>query len=244
MKRLKYVSLQTVDGLRDSIAENIDRYRFGDFQDLMSEGDWSIELEFEADLAPLAELDPSGDPEAEIQNSKKVWAALGRLPAALAYEEGIWVRLTHVDCLEFSRRRWLKEAEDTKAENLVRLHFFAEGLTGRRDDNALSRLWWNAYIASKVAPHTLVNPLETMLRSADTRSNLVERSRLASRAQLSAGILRLVQSTEWLREHEQNFRQFMIVLNRMGGGIVFEALASADIDRFMVDCARRAGMPT
>lgn len=244
MKRLKYMSLQTVDSLRDGVAENLQRYQSGDFHDLMSGGDWSIELEFEADLTPLAQLDPSGSPEAEIENSKKVWEALGRLPPALAYEEGIWVRLTHVDCLEFSRRRWLKDAQDGKAESLVRLHFFAEGLTGRRDDNALSRLWWNAYISNKVAPYTSVNPLETMLRSADTRMNLVERSRLASRAQLSAGILRLVQSSEWLREHEQNFRQFMIVLNRMGGGVVFETLAGADIDSFMADCARRAGMPT
>jgi len=244
MKRLKYLSADTVDVLRSGVAENLERYRSGDFQDLMSDGDWSIELQCEADLSPLTDLDPSGTPAAEIENSIKVWRALGHLPPSLAYEEGIWVRLTHIECLEFSRRRWLKETEDDKAEGQIRLHFFAEGLNGRRDDNALSRLWWNGFIASKVAPYTSISPLETMLRSADTRMNLVERSRLASRTQLSAGILRLVHSSAWLREQEQNFRQFMIVLNKMGGGIVFEALGTADIDHFMLDCARRAGMPT
>lgn len=243
MKRLKYMSSDTVDILKDGISENIERYRSGDFKELMGEGDWSIELEFEADLSPLEYLDPSSSPDAEISNSKKVWQALSRLPPALAYEEGIWVRLTHVECLEFSRTRWLKDAQEEKLSGLIRLHFFANGLTGRRDDNALSRLWWNAYIASRVAPHTTIDPLETMLRTADTRMNLVERSRLASRTQLSAGILRLIHSSSWIRQHEQNFRSFMIVLNKMGGGMVFEALAAPEIDNFMNDCAHRAGMP-
>jgi hypothetical protein len=141
--RLKYVSNETVDGLRSSIAQNLRRYTAGDFTDLLNESDWSIELGLDVDLSPLSGLDPSGTPAAEAANSRLVWNALRGLSPSLACEEGIWVRLTHVECLDYSRERWLdgKTGNDV-IEGLVRKHFFASGVTMRRDDNALSRLWW------------------------------------------------------------------------------------------------------
>lgn len=242
--KLKYVSNAVVEDLRENLPRRIERYRSGDFSDLMPEGDWSIELDLEVDLEPLADLDPAGTPEAEIRNSRLVWQALQRLTPALAYEEGIWVRLCHVECLDYARKRWINpEADDATVQKAVGDHFFADRLTIRRDDNAISRLWWNAYIAHLAEPGPDLKALDVILQKADVRLNFVERSLTVSRPPLAAGIVRMLRREPWLTAAEENFRAFMRVMNRLGGGVVFEAMPEAEIDRFMLTCARRAGMP-
>jgi hypothetical protein len=241
--RLKYLSNAAVEALRENVAANIDRYRSGDFTDMVATGDWSIELNLDVDLSPLADLDPSNKSDAEIANSRLVWKALHGLTPTLACEEGIWARLTHVECLDFARTRWLDVNKD--AEGMIKdveKHFFAPGLLGRRDDNALSRLWWNAYIANLAIPGAGLEALDMILKRADFRLNLVERSLTASRPVLAAGIVRTIKREEkWMTAHEDNFRAFMKTLNRLGGGMVFESMPATDVDAFMNDCASRAG---
>src|SRR5690242_17096326 len=125
--RLKYLSNATVESLRETIATNVHRYRSGDFADLMTaSGDWSIELNFDVDLAPLAALDATGRSEAEIANSRLVWKVLHGLTPTLACEEGIWTRMTHVECLGYARARWLDpNMDDAAIAKAVEDHFFA-----------------------------------------------------------------------------------------------------------------------
>jgi hypothetical protein len=244
MARLKYLASATVDGLRATISQNLAVYRAGGFSELMREGEWSVELSLDVDLAPLADLDPEPSAAAEVRNSRLVWRALGQLKPSLAYEEGIWVRLTHVECLEYSRSRWLAGVTDpAEMEKQVALHFFARTLNGRRDDNAISRLWYNAYIAYQTIADPALPALEVMLRRADSRLTFLERSLTGSRARLAAGVVRAGLSQPWINATEGNFRDFMKVLNRRGGGRVFEAMSDEQIDTFMLECASRAGMP-
>jgi hypothetical protein len=152
--------------------------------------------------------------------------------------------LTHLECLDFARARWLSLEKDNEAViKEVEKHFFASGLLGRRDDNAISRLWWNAYIANLAIPSPGLEALDMILKRADFRLNLVERSLTASRPVLAAGIVRIIKREEtWMTAQETNFREFMKALNRLGGGMVFETMSEADVDSFMAQCAGRAGM--
>jgi hypothetical protein len=240
LAKLKYASNAMVDFLRDNIEAHLPRYTGGEFADLP--GECNIDLRIEADLAPLSDLDSSGRAEAEIRNSELVWRALHAVTPVLAYEEGLWVRLTHIECLQFARSRWLK-AENDKAglAKSVGLHFFANSLTKRRDDNAISRLWWNAFIANRIAPSDRVGALKAILKSADIRSNIVERSQTASRRALCAGIVRAIRNFPQLTGAEDDFRRFMKELNRQGGGAVFEAMSQGQIDSFVWKCAKTAG---
>lgn len=243
MKRLKYISNSTVESLRLAVANNVERYHSGNFQDLMTEGEWAVELQLEADLKPLSDLESSGKPEAEIRNSLLVWRALSHLPASLAYEEGIWVRLTHVECLDFTRQRWLSgKHTDEELKRKIEAHFFADTRTRRRDDNAISRLWWNAYLAHNIAPSNPRSALNLLLSRADARLSLVERPFTGSRVALVAGIMRLSDHHPWITAAEGNFRSFMKVVNRLGGGQVFEAMSDKTIDEFLIGCAQKAGM--
>jgi hypothetical protein len=72
------------------------------------------------------------------------------------------------------------------------------------------------------------------------RSNFVERIWMTSRRSIASAVLKAMQSDPWITSVEQNFREFMKSLNKLGGGIVFEALAESEIEAFVRDCVSNA----
>lgn len=151
-EKLKYLSQITIDNLYANVEDNLERYVAGDFKDIAQQGGWDIELSLEVDLAPLKNLVMEKNAAAEIANTLLVWNTLHELLPSLACEDRIWTRLTHLECLEYSRYRWLSGQPEEKQTDVIKTHFFANTQTRYRDDNAISRLWWNAYIAKLAAP--------------------------------------------------------------------------------------------
>ncbi len=233
---LTYLSAKTLDGLYTGILENIDRYRSGDFEDLVERGGWSIGLSVEMDMEQIGQLDPSGGTDAEVRNSLLVWKALHEMTPALACEDRIWTRLSHVECLDYSRARWLGDKDDERTAKDVLTHFFAPGLTACRDDHSVARLWWNAKIAKDLRPNDQRRALELMLKTADIRSNFVERSWTVSRPSIACSILRMMEREPWVTGSERNYREFMKAVNHRGGGMVFELMSDTDLNRFMDEC--------
>jgi hypothetical protein len=238
--KLSYLVTKTLSDLYDAVPDNIDRYCEGTFLDLVEHGGWDGKLSVEVDLEPLSKLDPSGDANAEVANSLLVWKALHGLTPTLACEDRVWSRLSHVECLEYSRSRWLKGKSNTAAEKAIRTHFFAHGITGCRDDHAISRLWWNANIAKNLRPSDQKGALELILKTADIRSNFVERRWTGSRPRVAISILDVMERNPWITEKEANYREFMKVVNARGGGIVFELIEDVARDKFMDECCELA----
>ena len=241
--RLQYLSSAVAERLMDDVEKNLNRYLKGNFENMMAEDGWSIATAIEVDLEPLKRLKMGGGPKEEIHNALLVWQALARLTPSLASEGRIWTRLTHLEGLAYARARWLEGKPRPSAPKLVRTHFFADTLTRRRDDNAIGRLWWAAYIARLAMPDDQLGALKIILKSTDTRSNIVERARSSSRPTIAAGVVRAVMREPGVTESENAFREFMKALNRLGGGVIFEAMADAEIDRFMDECYRVSKVP-
>lgn len=236
MSKLLYVGQQIADDLKNNIADNLARYKQGDFLDLEASGDWRIPLSFDVDLAELTNLAAGGGSENEIRNSIAVGLALSKLTPALARENRIWIRLSHIECLEYSRKRWLQtDMEDEKFAAVVSKHFFAPTLTGCRDDHAISRLWWNHHIAKQITPDNPARALKRILALADIRQGLVERPGIGARHILGRGIIRLLEAEDKLTEGKL-FGQFMRKVNLMGAGIAFEVWNDSKIDQFMRSC--------
>ena len=238
MSTLHYLSEKTVEDLKGNMVANLDRYLTGDFQDLSNQNGWNIELEdrdFNLDL--LSQLDgESPTASGDLTNSKLVLKALGALTPSEACEPQIWLRLSHVEGLEYSRTRWLKNSTD-RDKNLgsIRTHFFAKGRTGIRDDHAISRLWWNGYVAKQAFPDDPERALTAILSSADIRSGIFERSWISNRINLLRGILRSIEANDTLKT-ESIFREYIITVNRIGAGIIFETLEDDEIDTFLAGC--------
>ena len=240
---LKYLSDRSISQLRKEIPDNISRYRGDGFTDLADEPGWDVPLgvEFDADL--LSQLDlsqPQHIAPIDLKNSTIVGKALSSLDPSTANEERVWVRLAHVEAFEYSRARWIGSAPDDRVPALVEDHFFARTKTGIRDDHAISRLWWNYEIAKICLPDEVDVALSLILKTADIRSNFVERIWMTSRQNIAAAVLRAMREEDWITGGEMNFREFMKSLNRLGGGVVFEALSELETDEFVADCVQRA----
>jgi hypothetical protein len=240
VERLKYLSEHRLLELKSNISANLERYVRGDFRDLAAQNGWAVEHALTVDLSPLEELDPAAGAEVEVTNSLLVWKALHGLSPALATEERIWVRLAHLNCLEFCRKRWLRAQDQDSLIREIGAHLFAATQTAIRDDNGVSRLWWNAYIARLAMPDDPEKALRTILKKADFRSNFVERTRTVSRSALAAGIIRAMLSESWVTESESNFRSFMKAVNKFGGGLLFEVMESDSVDNFILNCIGHA----
>ena len=243
-QKLKCLSEKTADVLYSTVEENIERYKAGDFENLAGTYGWSVELQVHVDLEPLKDLDGNRGAENEIKNALLVWQAMSDLPPSLACENRIWSRLTHLEGLSFSRQRWLKTTSDEDLVKSVKDHFFANGRTKWRDDNALSRLWWIAYIAGQVSSIDQKTALQFILEKADIRSNFVERPWISSRPKLASGIIRGMMEDKWVTEKEVNYRSFMKQINKYGGGILFEVWNDADLNSFIAKCTSLAKADT
>lgn len=262
MSKLKYFAESILAELKANVPSNLERYRGSGFADQAELNGWSMELSsIEVDPDKLGKLDPSGGSSAEVSNSLLVFGAFSGMTPALATEERVWARLTHFECLEYARKRWplkdepkeaggllggLTGAKQKAAEqrkkvhhqnvNQVETHYFARGRTGYRDDNAVSRLWWNGFIAWRVDPEDQAGVLEELLRTADIRSNLVERPILSNRASMLRGIIKTMRSHPDVYGTEATFREFMKALNLRGSGVLFESLSETETAAILLRC--------
>ena len=230
-EKLKFVQDSVVDDLHSKIGENLSRYQSGDFLDLAQKTGWSIEskyVTYDPDFAK--KLEPTNSPVDEIKNSLLVFESLVGMTPSLAREERIWVRLCHLDCLEYARARWVKSS---RPENDVNKHFFAGRLDQTRDDNALGRLWWNAYLANIIDPNDPKRVLGQVLKRANIRLQFVDRANASFRLPLARAIVRLLEDEDWLNSHDRAFEHFMLVLDRNAGGRIFETLEDKQIDQFL-----------
>lgn len=239
---LNYLSEAKLLELRMSVPSNLSRYRGDGFMDLVAENGWAIEsTHVQVDHALLAHLNESiASSKHDVQASIIVHRALQGMTPAMAAEERVWVRLSHVECLAYSRTRWLNGTSSGKLAAAVNTHMFARGIQGIRDDNAVSRLWWNMHIATISDPEDPQGALSLILATADTRMQFVERIGTASRGPIARAVVRAMRTYGWLRSNEDAFRHFMIVLNREGGGVLFETLTDTEADAYMEHCVRLA----
>lgn len=235
LEALKLVEASVVERLADEVRKNLESYRSGDFLDQARGNGWAIETRIATwDPALAQQLDPSGTPSAEIRNSLLIWEGFHGMTPALAREERLWTRLCHFEFLEYARGRWLKGNE--KDEALVRKHFFAKGVEGSRDDNAIGRLWWNGHIASLASPNNVELGLRRLLGRANNRMHVVERPNTAFREPLLQGIVRLIGCEPWLNIDDKSVEDFMFDVNKRSGSIIFEALSAEEVDAHLRRC--------
>ncbi len=245
MSQISYFSDKVLAQLRRDVAQNLERYLSAGFQEFAGDPGWDVGLDTGINKLRLADLDlsmPANTSAVDLINSKVVGEAMADLTPASANEERVWARLAHFEAIDYCRARWLSKPGSHSIQALVLTHFFAPTQTGIRDDHAISRLWWNYHIAKTCEPDNIDGALRLILTTADIRSNFVERIWMTSRRRIAGAVLRAMRSEPWIVGTEKNFREFMKTLNRLGGGVVFEALSDAETDEFVLGCVKFAKM--
>ncbi len=240
--KLHYLTKKVHENLKSNIHDNLELYEKKGFAEYVNDIEWSMKLEkFDVDLGKLNDLKSLGDSKFDRDAAVIVWKALYRLPASIACEARVWCRLTHIECFEYSRDRWRKKTDDesVKVANINK-HFFSNGRTGFRDDNAIGRLWWAAYIAKLAYPEDHDAALSVILKTTDLRQTYIERPDITNRLDLAAGIIHALLNNEWVTLKQAHWRAFFVAINKFGSGIMFELWSREEVDAFIEECLLNA----
>lgn len=187
----------------------------------------------------------------DASDSLAVYALLNSLTPQQASDERLWVGLTHFELYEYVRKRWrtiLRHDTSKEAKTrYIRSHWFVSGSRGFYRDNGVSRLWWMGRILTNIARETDLASKrvgDLLLRQADVRANLIERSTTASNIPVASEI---VLSLEHFLENNrariydrQVFRQWMININQLGGTLLLDAVPRKTLRKLVRDEAKRA----
>lgn len=221
------------------IEENLDRYRKGDFNFLLSDSRNYLETDLIIGEKKLATLACTEKDHREVQNCMAMLDAMGNLTTYLARDERLWVYLTHTFLLDYSRQRWPIPADDENAVKHIQTHFFVAGARAVERDNAASRLWWMAYLCRRVEELTLEEALTCLLHSYDVRANIIERPTTSQSIHIFSSLLEeLAKSYKSDRKlfNREYFRRVMKKLNLKGGVTLLAALDKAHVKDVIFRC--------
>jgi len=231
-----------VRDLTRSIEQNLEKYRTGDFQYLLSDTTNLIETEHEYNQAEFDKVQSLTGDHQEVQCCLGIFSGLPRISAYLARDQRLWVFFTHAILLQYTRTRWPIPQDTDKAIAHIKTHFFASGgARGIERNNAVSRLWWMAKICSKVEGMSLERSLTAFLFLYDVRQNIVDRPSTSQNVLLlSAVLMKLDESFRGDKGlfNREKFRGVMKDLNLQGGTKLLDVLDDAEIKRIVTRCAR------
>jgi Family of unknown function (DUF6339) len=242
MSKILLMREALVHDLTRTIEQNLEKYRGGDFHYLSSDSSNFIETDYEFNDEELAKIKVSDGDFNEVQCCLGAFNGLPNISAYLARDQRLWVYLTHIVLLDYTRQRWPIPQDKEKAIAHIKKHFFASGARGIERDNAISRLWWMASICSKVEGLTLEKSLTAFLYQSDVRANIVERPTTSQNVVLlSTVIKKLDQSFNGDKElyGREKFRTVMKELNLQGGIKLLEVLEPKEVERIVTRCATK-----
>lgn len=229
MIEIKLFRASAVTHLYSSVEKNLEMYRSGSFDGLLE--DTSLFLESACTLDPQSITDTvciDGE-DNEVGCCIAILNGLNGVTPYLARDERLWVRLTHIEFLKYSRARWVIPKDNVKAVAHIKKHFFAKGTRGVERDNAISRLWWMSEICKKVQGLTLHQALTAFLYQSDVRANIVERPTTSQNAALLSAVVNKLHESYMADKAlygREKFRSVMKKLNIEGGIKLLEVLDS------------------
>ena len=231
MTQLCYYTTDALEELRINVADNLDWYYAPEGSPPQATT-WN-DIRQSKITAPALDgqlkIDLQRPPTTDVANAILVFEALSDLTPHQATFERLWAYLCHCDCHQYIACRWLQNRPDqTKyAVRKVQNHFFAKGNRALIRDNGVSRLWWLGKIAHDADSQDPRKFLTIILHRQDVRSALIERPSIS----MSRRVLRAIY--EVMKKHwanggalfeRQNFRCWMVALNRRGGVVLLDSL--------------------
>lgn len=178
-----------------------------------------------------------GDSDAE--NALILFQELKGMSPKIARDERVWCALSHLHGKAFIWQRHIKGTPEEKVSRALQTRYFcrANGKDrGFERDNALSRLWWWAFVANRVKSLTHAEALKTLLESTDFRDAVVGRPGISMIPQVVEALLVIYQrekdadpSLEFFSrksrdKNKGNYRELLILINRQGGRMLYDTM--------------------
>lgn len=239
--KARLLKKQFISALYADVQKNLKTYREGNFDYLLNDMTAFVEIDLEVDEVAFAAVKVDSENRFyDNDNCLQIFNAYARLTPYLARDERLWVYLTHTYFLSYARERWPIPADDLDAVDHIRIHFF--GINGRRGierDNAISRLWWIAYLCSKATEFSLEYALELFLYRSDVRANILERPTTSQSTEVLNALFKQLDKSyrSDRRVFERSvFRPIMENLNLVGGYKLLSSLDDSHIETEIEKC--------
>lgn len=243
-------SLSSLQTLSREVEDNLERYRCGDFAEkLATHKLLSVQDDFSTSF--FASLKKTNNAADDYDNAILLWDNL-RITPRLAREARLWCYLTHAHGLEYCRARYpLDKGHESDVKN-IRAHFLVTNeLRGIDRDNALSRLWVSAFIASKVRDLSFEVALEVLLHQTDFREQLIghptimRSSRTLNVVMCQAKQILIDQNNKEFfqrKDHKGQYKTWFHLLDLEGGRVLLDALSEKDLKKLVGNLAEQAVM--
>ena len=232
-----------VELLFNNVEQNIDYYERGDLSGFLEKPELaqyqkSVET-VTVDVDALLNLKIEAIGATDAFNANLVFNAFDGMTPYLAADERVWVALSHSITPAFAFKRYTKSgmSEDDKIK-AVRSHFFARGgARGLHRNNALSCLWWYAYVCAKNEKHPKSEILKAVLTLTDFRQQLIDRATTARVESVFNAITNIVideykKSPSPKIMTRQIYRAWFRKINLHGGRRLYATMDTEDLEPF------------
>ena len=228
---IQFLKKSTLDKLYMDIKLNIDRYKSGNFDDLITDESCLVSDKLNLDYQSLKPV--KGDGKNDAKNALIIDTALKGLSPHVARDNRLWTYLTHTHLLQYTRERYPFPNEDKGEKRLINHiinHFFANTPRGFERDNAASRLWWAAFMCKRAKHLDLEKSLKAIFLYQDPIVQLLGRPTSAISTNVFNSILeKMINSMEgdqsFLKERYSYNRPFLSELSNLGGHNLLDALS-------------------
>ena len=235
---IKLIQRGAVQSLYDTVPQNLERYKSGDFTSLKLDEHIKEIADTNFHENVFLKLEPIPGGKNDAKNALIVVQSLEGLTPYLARDERIWVHLTHFAGLEYTRKRWLnlKGKDDDRLIKDIRLHFFARGNRGFERNNSLSCLWWWAEVASRFKDTPFDKTLDAFLRYTDVRAQIIERPTMSRNENIFIAIMSVITkrifddpNPDFFSRSPGIYREWFKDINKQGGLRLLASLPLKDL---------------
>lgn len=252
MEKIKFLKQSGLGRLKETIKDNLDLYRnkTTNWWNVLDDDNYFTVSGIDLN-GSFSDLQLVNGGKGDVENCVIIYQLLKNLTPQQATDERVWAYISHFEAWEYCVNRWpLPSLKDGKKDavksaiNHVKTHFFAIGNRGLIRDNAIARLWWMGFVATRYKGG-IQRALKVLLHETDVRANLLERPNLSLSPEIfNAVIRRLEESYDKKVEADgtyknqkdrglfdrEKFRKLMKKLNRMGGRVALNALTVSQLD--------------
>lgn len=220
--KARYFKRATLEELREDVPNSVSIYRTGSFSYLEADSSKFFEANVDVDEAKLAVFQ-TPDQQGQLfeeHNCLTCYQALAGLTPYEARDERLWAYLTHTWLLDYTRKRWPIPDDDEAAVSHIRQHFFGKDKRAIERDNAVSRLWWMAFLCQRVPQLSMSEALQVLLYRSDVRANIIERPTASQSIIVFSAIIKKLHASYSGQKKlfdRAVFRPFMVRINSIGG---------------------------
>ena len=228
---IQFLKQSTFDQLYADIKTNLERYKIGDFEDLITQDACLVSDKLTIDMNILGSI--NGNHKNDAKNALAMDKAFNGLSPHVARDKRLWSHLTHTHLLKYTRERYPFPDENLGEDRSIRhvmIHFFVNSPRNFERDNAAARLWWAAFMCKRAKHLDLEKALKSIFLYQDPIVQLLGRPTSAISTNIFNSILeKMVDSMDgdksFLKDRYSYNQPFLAELSYLGGHNLLDALS-------------------